>query len=1056
MSNKLSYADAVKLLGGTDSRVVTALDKLTGGLLLAVTAGGGQFVLSLFEAKAELAKLSGELVSSLRDRLRGLGRFDRTERLEAAHRVLVLTGFFESLSGVILPFDAGKLARGRPVQVAIGTGEVVPSERLRVLAGILNDSDIPGDTRWPGEGKGPDALREFYISLGGRLIFYVEGLEIWDRLDHASRESFVRTLLDEVPTAAVRRYEEHLRRLAGEFPEVAFWASRLDNAAIRDRLGRLDTSLEGLERVLVRVASGEPPDERRQALARRSRKSLERPIIAPGDIPGGLTIPALADAYVNPRYRVASVSRSARLDQEYWWNGRPILDDLQEFLIGHLTSLRATESPLIVLGQPGSGKSVLTKVIAARLPASDYLAVRVELREVPADTDLQSQVEYAIRDATGDSLTWPALARSAGGALPVVLLDGFDELLQATGIGQTDYLEQVARFQERESDQGRPVAVIVTSRIAVADRARIPPGGAVAVKLEPFTDDQVGRWLAVWNAHNAAYLKGRGLKPLPPAAALRQRALSAQPLLLLMLALYDADGNALQRPGEGLDEADLYERILMRFAEREIRKTRPGIEGEPLRAAIEEELLRLSVAAFAMFNRGRQWATEDELSGDLTALLGTSDTHQPATGFSAPSTPAQMVIGRFFFIHQAQAVRNDTRLTTCEFLHATFGEFLAARLIVRELADLAAVITARSRNSVNDSFLRALLSFVPLTTRLTIVEFLGALTQQLADSRRRLLRELLLAAFHGSLQPWQDRTHETYGPGHSSAPARHAAYSANMLLLAILIGGPAAGREIFPGAPYPAASWRRLAMLWRSQFSSDGWQSLAASLSVQRIWHAGDREIIIAAGPWDPPEIDAFWTSIIPPHDPIRKGRGWDHFRVETLRKESYFTCDEAEDIIWHGLAPVVHEMDTYDLKHNDDTEATTGFGVLSEERAISVTHAMTKLWLTSSRPTGADDLQQAYEDCLTVIEGSRPEEDTVSRNAYLARVLRQLAADHERLSHEFRVKVQNLLQASILKEDYLTDHPILRSWAAQAFTDLGYAPPPPERLAARTGDTSE
>ncbi|MCW2917010.1 MAG: hypothetical protein JWN52_5078, partial [Actinomycetia bacterium] len=49
-------------------------------------------------------------------------------------------------------------------------------------------------------------------------------------------------------------------------------------------------------------------------------------------------------------------------------------------------------------------------------------------------------------------------------AMPVIMLDGFDELLQATGIGQTDYLEQVARFQEREGDQGRPVAVIVTSR----------------------------------------------------------------------------------------------------------------------------------------------------------------------------------------------------------------------------------------------------------------------------------------------------------------------------------------------------------------------------------------------------------------------------------------------------------------------------------------------------------------------------------------------------------------------------------------------------------------
>jgi hypothetical protein len=189
-----------------------------------------------------------------------------------------------------------------------------------------------------------------------------------------------------------------------------------------------------------------------------------------------MTIPSLAAAYLSPRYRSATATRMARLDQEPWWQEYPICDDLEAFLIGHLTSVTATENPLIVLGQPGSGKSVLTKVIAARLPARDYMAVRVELREVPADTDLQSQIEYAIRDATGESLNWPALARSAGGALPVVLLDGFDELLQATGIGQTDYLEQIVRFQEREADQGRPAVQQLRIERAFLGAARWPSG----------------------------------------------------------------------------------------------------------------------------------------------------------------------------------------------------------------------------------------------------------------------------------------------------------------------------------------------------------------------------------------------------------------------------------------------------------------------------------------------------------------------------------------------------------------------------------------------------
>jgi hypothetical protein len=205
---------------------------------------------------------------------------------------------------------------------------------------------------------------------------------------------------------------------------------------------------------------------------------------------------------------------------EAWWNEAPVRSDLTGYLAGALTSPEAASAPLVVLGQPGAGKSVLTKVLAARLPASDFMPVRVVLREAPADGDIQDQVEYAIRAATGESADWPKVARAMGGAVPVVLLDGFDELLQATGVSQSDYLIRVARFQQREADQGRPVVVLVTSRTTVADRARYPEG-SVALRLEPFRPQQRAGWLERWNQLNAPYLAARGLSPLPDLVATR-------------------------------------------------------------------------------------------------------------------------------------------------------------------------------------------------------------------------------------------------------------------------------------------------------------------------------------------------------------------------------------------------------------------------------------------------------------------------------------------------------------------------------------------------------
>ncbi|MDH2428021.1 ATP-binding protein [Sphaerisporangium sp. TRM90804] len=1039
MRAKLSYADAARLLGG-GGPVLEALDRVTGGLLLAATGGGSELALSLFDAKGELARLSHQLVSGLGERMRGLSRFDRTDRLAAAHRVLVLTAFFDAVHEVPLPFDASRLRLTKAEQVGLGAGEAAPSSRLRALAGILLGSDIPLHSPRDNPTTAGDELRLFYRSLAGDLLGFVKGLAVWDTLPPADRERFAEALAETVPGVALRRYEELFTRLAVEFPEVAFWTGRQDHEATRREVRRLSTGMEGLGRVLDDIATGRRPDDRRRALSRAYRAQLERPIVTTGDAPEGLVIPPLGGAYVNPGFRVAPVIRSDRLDEESWWAGNAVRDDLQSFLIGHLTSPLAVECPLIVLGQPGSGKSVLTKVLAARLPPSDFMAVRVLLREVPADTDLQSQIEYAVRNATGESLSWPELARAAGDALPVVLLDGFDELLQATNIGQSDFLEQVVRFQEREADQGRPVAFVVTSRTAVADRARIPPGGAVAVRLEPFTGEQIERWLTVWNGANAAYLAGRGLLPLSPAAVSRQPDLASQPLLLLMLALYDAADNALQRDGESLDPADLYDRILVRFAEREILKSSPGMHGDPLRAAVEEELLRLSVTAFAMFNRGRQWVSEEELDADLTALLG-AQPKRPVATFGVPSTPAQIVVGRFFFVHQAQAIRDDRRLTTCEFLHATFGEYLVARLIARELADLVAVIevaTSRTRVTADSGFLRALLSFAPLTTRGPIMGFLATLCGRFGPARTASLRGLLLTYFGASLRAAKDVTHADYEPVRLHPPGRHAAYSANMVLLLTLVGAPVAGHELFPSSRFPASDWRRCALLWRSQFSGEGWRGLAAAVRLERVWHDDERDVVISMGPWTAPRLDPFWSQrmLSGSHSPHLGG--WRRIMSRDLRRESYFTCDIGEDLAWHGLEPFVYLPDIPEFAH-EHGEAVTEFSSRPDGRARSTAHALLSLWLTSCGDFTAEELAAAYRVSLDVVDSSRPSDEAVSRYAYFAMVLRQLAADAGRLSAGQRARLLRQLRDNVDLDLLLNNHPEAEPWERQAFGDLDY-----------------
>lgn len=1042
MPRMLSYADAVRLLGGNDNRVVRALDRLTGGLLLAATGGGASFVLSLFDAKGELARLSDELVSGLGDRLSGLGRFDRTERLDAAYKVIVIGAYFDAVATASLPFGARDLRLDRRLAAGLASGQEPSSARLGAVVAILNETEIP--MRVPAGGQaGADPLAGFYGALGAQLLEFVSGLDLWGRLDERSQRRCAVVLREEVPGAAVRRCDEMLSRLALQFPEVAYWTERLDHEATRDEIARLALGMEGLSRALDRITTGQAPDARRESLARHYRAVLRQQIVATGDVPTGLTIPTLAAAYVNPSFRAAQADRFATLDRESWWERLAVSDDLQGFLLRYLTSVQAVEHPLVVLGQPGSGKSVLTRILAARLPPADFMVIRVVLREVPADTDLQGQIEHAIRDATGERLSWPELARSAGGSLPVVLLDGFDELLQATGVSQSDYLESVVRFQEREADHGRPVAVVVTSRTAVADRVRIPVVGVMAVRLEPFDAGQVDRWLGVWNQTNAHHLAQRGLRPLPAEAMLRHEDLGTQPLLLLMLALYDADGNALQREVDELREAELYERLLTSFAKREVQKDDPALHGARLDDAVDQELHRLALAAFAMFNRGRQWVTEAELNVDLAELLGETGPRPVGRDLRAAATPAQLVVGRFFFVHQAQAMRDGGRMTACEFLHATFGEYLVARLVVAELSTLVRQATLAEaggsryrRVALDDAFLHAMLSFVPLTARERIPVFLTELLERLPSDQRSVLRGLLISAFHTSMAARRDLTHEAYEPQPLGVPARHAAYSANLLLLAAMLGSPITGRELFPRAVYPVDEWTRHALLWRSELPGAGWERLVDHLRVDRGWDDRVREITLTYEPWDPPEIDMFWSYSRSPRSRLRHYAGWREISALSLRKQGYFVCDHAEALPWHALAPFF-EAD------QGAGQPIVGQGVLSPERTISVGHALLRCWILSSTTTDDATLATAYRECLTVILHARPAEDLMNRDVFLAMVLRQLAADAGRLTPECRSQMfEEYFRDTILTSAYPQEHPQLLAWAREAFGDVGYTEP--------------
>ncbi|GAA0569916.1 hypothetical protein GCM10010172_62950 [Paractinoplanes ferrugineus] len=963
MAKTISYADAVRILGGgPESAAFRRLDTITGGVLAGAAIAVPQ-LLGLLDLRAELARVSGELAAKAARAMVGSGRRDRTERLAAAHTIVVVAAYFDAISDVDL--DWARLTGEDQLRLA---GHDVTGARdlttAALRAGVaLPEPHIPHE-RYLAE------LDTFYASLSASLFRFLSGLAPFDDLSDGERN----VLHGEITAGGRRarqRYEQMLLDLSAECPDMALWIDRRHQQLVEQRLDMLEPSLRELERLLSGVARATRADGVPDALRRAHAAMLRHRIVESVDLPDGLDVPTLDRAYIPPAFQVAERSATRSPADEATWQDVEVRHDIDRFLAGFLGSPRALRAPLLVLGQPGAGKSVLTRILAARLSETRFLPIRVPLRDVDSSVLLHQQIEQAIMAATTEEAAWAQLARSTE-ALPVVLFDGFDELLQATGVSQTDFLQKVAEFQQREQEQGRAAAVIVTSRISVADRAALPPE-TLLMRLQPFDEPRIRSWVGMWNETNATNLAVRGCTPLDPDAVLAHPDLAGQPLLLLMLALYDSDANALRGRGR-LTTGELYEQLLLGFARREAAKADPKLSPAALEPDAARELTRLAVVAFAMLNRSAQWVGESAVTGDLAATLG------------EPPGESELIFGRFFFLHRAQAIRGGQPRRTYEFLHATFAEYLVARFTWQLLAEAVArdAVTVAVRPPTGNDLMTDLLSQVSLTSRAPIVTFLTEMAAGLTAGERQRWTDVLVRIFRqgGRDGAWPVSAYQPV-PGRNVA-ARFAAYTVNLTLLAVVTsGGLLFSDLVAPAEPTPFRQWHDHAMLWHAQLDDEGWGTLAETFVVERCDGPRGRDVRLTVGDGTSavPLPDARWL-IGGPQSSERFFVGGLDWPTQSRRL--------------HFEGGVNNEL----MRHNLEPWATTKLSLTTrifwsepEGTVESAAHALSTIWLLPSSHLAADRMTAAYRRCLVFADRFAGEK---WQHEYTDQLLLALTAHHD------------------------------------------------------------
>jgi len=823
---ELTFRGALSALGHYDRPVLDRLNSVLGGAIMmgGVVGLAGPAVAPVVglaalwgwvDQKNEAVGLVRKLLDKIGDHRAAARGFDRTRLVAAAHTILVASSVVDAVRRAV----GEKAFKGLEItDKELTTVLTATSDGERRTTEVMYDSVVPMPSSGCGYTENLADVLEWQQRFAAALLGFCRGLSAGQALPDVDAGLVGRD--------ANRRYQDQYRRLAAQVPEFLVWALLNEFAAshelvanaheeVRRALTDQVRAMFRLESLLTAV-SGAAPDQV-SALHRAARAGLEEPVVMRDatamSILADIQFPLIREGFIPPDYRCERVDARSRIADEQWWRPQPRHHDLDLRLAAHLTSTGATRLPLLVLGHPGAGKSLLMKVLSARLPSDQYTTVYTPLRHVSSTAPVFKQVEQALALETNGRVDWASLVYQSKDTTLVVLLDGLDEMLQATDRDRAGYLDDVAEFQRREATQGRHVVAFVTSRTLVADRVDVPTGTTV-VKLEDFDSGQVEQWRYVWNSVNRAAIEAGTIRALTAEAVTRQHELAQQPLLLLMLAVYSADPSfpAIE---SGLSKTALYRTLFDNFTRREAMKLP---DADPSR----EQLERLSVAALGMFNRGRQYITDVELAADLTALATTADSHKH-------TDPDQRLVAQFFFVHTAEANLNTDRARrSYEFLHATFGEYLVAHEVVDTLVETAdSAVGRRGAREPDDDRLFALLSHDSLATRGPVLDFIAdLLAEQSPDDREQIL-QTTVTLLAGARRRQGSTRHDDYRPTGTDHVRAIAAYTANLVLLAILVE-PLSGHRL-PDL-IGKANWRPTLDLWRAGLATDSWYALLAAI----------------------------------------------------------------------------------------------------------------------------------------------------------------------------------------------------------------------------------
>lgn len=412
-------------------------------------------------------------------------------------------------------------------------------------------------------------------------------------------------------------------------------------------------------------------------------------------------------------------------------SGEDIMQTLSALLLDPMNSFL----PIIVLGNPGAGKSMFSSIFSAKLcDSAEYVPFLVKLRDIQSsNTDINDHIKQGLEKTIPGNLNinWISWIKEFNNRIPVFILDGFDELLQTSQSELYGYLLKIQELQQAVYDaNGIVIKVIITSRLTIMQDVKITDETTI-IKFDPFDSKRQKQWIKIWNSTQSK----PEFKPFSIPNNYHIKELAKEPLLLFMLAVYDFEGNDLKASinSKSFNQAELYDKLFVKFAKRQLSKDLKYYNYPSEKQAEQQELfrLRLGLVALMMFLNDRTNHNCSSLKDELEQF-----------GLDGGQVNPNEVFTGFFFIHENSSKdEQNEKIINFEFLHKTFGEFLAADFLLRVLKH----ISLESESKLTGiGTIRYIFGYNWLNKHPNIVKFLFEFsTKVISDSNKKSISKLI-------------------------------------------------------------------------------------------------------------------------------------------------------------------------------------------------------------------------------------------------------------------------------------------------------------------------